>query len=225
VPAAFAIDAVDVPRGVAVARDRSRLPGHEEAAGPLTVADVGPAGEALFERRRVLFQVGTGGFNRRDFYIIQPHSAARYLMQLQHRGNVEGYEMLRRETTVRWVGDPEYCGEAYLQHGLGSARLVEFSPSRFVVEVDARAPDVLLLNQTVYGGWYATVDGRTERVDVSRPLVSVDVPAGQHRVVFWFRPDGFWVGLAVSAGSLVAVPVCILIRRRMPRNPASHHTR
>jgi len=224
VPAAFALDAIDVAGGTAAATRRSRLPGHEDETGAMTVADVGPAGDALFEQRRVAFSPGAVGSRRwRDHHVIEPHSPARYLMQLQGRGNVEGYEMLRREAAVRWVGHPEYRGEVYLEHGSGWARLVAFSPSRFTVEVSAAEPDVLFLNQTVYGGWYVTIDGRSERVSTTRRpgLVSAEVPAGHRRVEFWFRPDGFWTGLAVTVGSLLAVPLRILIvhRRKKGSDP------
>jgi len=66
----------------------------------------------------------------------------------------------------------------------------------------------------VTGGWHVTMDGKHARVTTGRSLVSAEVPAGRRTVVFWFRPDGFWVGVAVSVGSLLAVPIRILVVRR-----------
>jgi len=214
VPAAFAIDAIDVAAGTAAATDRGRLPGHRGATGAMPIANVGPASDVLFQQRRVGRTAGLEPASRHDHYVIQPFSAARYLMQLQNRGDVAGYEMLRLGTAALWVGHRHYRGEAYLQNGRGRARLARFSPSRFTVEVDATDDDVLILNQNVTGGWHVTMDGKHARVTTGRSLVSAEVPAGRRTVVFWFRPDGFWVGVAVSVGSLLAVPIRILVVRR-----------
>jgi len=75
------------------------------------------------------------------------------------------------------------------------------------VDVDARldAPGYVMLNDTFYPGWVASIDG------TPAPIVNADylfravaVPAGAHRIAFAYRSDAVARGVALSACGLVA---------------------
>jgi hypothetical protein len=217
-PQVFAIDGIDVAAGTAVVSDPSVLPGHERQTGPLLLANVGPRGDALFEQRLVGYTGGARDLAPQDLYTLEPQAAARYLLQLQGRGDLAGYEMLRLPSTVLAVGQPGYRGEVYLDGGHGAARLVDFTPSRFTVDVTADVEEAVVLNQNFYPGWRVTVNGEPKAVTDLRALVAARVPAGAHRIVFWYRPDGFRAGLAISIGSLcAAVGYLVFVGRRPAR--------
>jgi Bacterial membrane protein YfhO len=94
--------------------------------------------------------------------------------------------------------------------GEGEAEIVRYEPDR--VELAATADDraLVVLSDIHMPGWRATVDGREapiERVDYL--LRGVPVDAGEHRVVFEYRPASWRIGWIVSvlaaAGLLAAV--------------------
>lgn len=101
---------------------------------------------------------------------------------------------------------------------LTPARVVEAARDRVVVEAEAVEPGVLVLSETTYPGWRATVDG------VERPLLTADyalrgvaLAAGHHRVELTFRHAPTERGLAlagVGAVALVALVVAALVARR-----------
>jgi len=80
--------------------------------------------------------------------------------------------------------------KAYAADGsAGAARIVEWRPDRVEIETASVEGGMLALHDTYYPGWVAEIDGA--RVPILRADVlfrGVEVPAGQHRVVFRFAP-------------------------------------
>jgi len=86
-----------------------------------------------------------------------------------------------------------------------------------IAEIEADGPGLLVLTESYYPGWHATVDGK------SAPLVRADLvfhgvplPAGAHRVRVWYDPLSIKVGIAVSVLALV-LNVGLAWRARGPR--------
>lgn len=94
-------------------------------------------------------------------------------------------------------------------------------PTELVATVDAPAAGWLVLAESWYPGWVATVDGREApvlRANINQKAVAV--PAGRHRVRFEFRPRSFARGAAVSGGALAflfAAAAAAWLRRVAPR--------
>jgi hypothetical protein len=92
------------------------------------------------------------------------------------------------------------------------ARIVAYAPETVRVATAARSPALLVLTDTHFRGWEATIDGAAaEIVPTDFAFRGVVVPAGEHEVVFAYHPAavraGFWVsaaGLAGAAALLVA---------------------
>jgi hypothetical protein len=85
-----------------------------------------------------------------------------------------------------------------------SAEVVAYAPER--VEVQTRSTDeaLLVLSDSYYPGWTATVDGEPAPVRPTNVLMrGVRVPAGEHTVVFQFAPSHWRSGLAISAAGIV----------------------
>jgi hypothetical protein len=94
----------------------------------------------------------------------------------------------------------------------GNAGLVPDGPARgaaaiivrddpHVVEIDATlaAPGLVVLADTYYPGWTATVDGIPARILATNHLFrGVGAPAGTHRVRFAYRPGSLRLGAALS---------------------------
>ncbi|MBV8488040.1 MAG: YfhO family protein, partial [Planctomycetaceae bacterium] len=89
------------------------------------------------------------------------------------------------------------------------ARRVEDTPNRVALEVETSAPGYLVLADTWYPGWTATVDGWTLpvlRANIAFRAVALPEP-GKHRVVFRYYPVGLNAGLALSLATLVLLGV------------------
>jgi hypothetical protein len=92
-------------------------------------------------------------------------------------------------------------------------------------DVDLRDACFLVLADTFYDGWSATIDGQV--VPIQRTNFAyrgVEVPAGQHHVVFEFTSDRLYAGVGISAASAL-IGVLVLARSRWLRRRASHGAR
>jgi hypothetical protein len=81
----------------------------------------------------------------------------------------------------------------------GAIAWKERTPDRISLEVTSKAVAILVLADSDYPGWEATVDGAP--VVIHRANVSfraVEVPPGSHRVEFRFRPSSARYGLIAS---------------------------
>jgi uncharacterized membrane protein YfhO len=87
--------------------------------------------------------------------------------------------------------------------GGGTAKLASYRNTEVVVETDASAPTLLLLNDVWHPWWRACVDNSAAEILKANVLFrAVEVPAGKHIVRFSFHPfSGLknWLGLGASA--------------------------
>jgi uncharacterized membrane protein YfhO len=73
------------------------------------------------------------------------------------------------------------------------------------VEVDARAPCILVLSDAYYPGWKAKIDGETTEIfPAYYAFRGVLVPAGKHTVEYIYFPLSLKIGLLISAAALFA---------------------
>ncbi len=89
--------------------------------------------------------------------------------------------------------------------GLHPATIVRYEPERVEIATDAPAEGLLVLSDTHYPGWRATVDGKPVPILRTNGLFrAVVVPGGDHRVVFEFAPSSLRTGAWISG-------LCILL--------------
>jgi hypothetical protein len=96
------------------------------------------------------------------------------------------------------------AGEAVVQ-------VVSYQPEQVALDVALDAPGVLVLADTWYPGWQATVDGEPAALLRANYLFrAVLLPAGQHRVLFEYRPATVGRGAGISlAAALVLLAVVV----------------
>lgn len=99
---------------------------------------------------------------------------------------------------------------------VGAVTAARWATSSVAVELTAARRAMLVVSQSWFPGWEATVDGHPEAVVRADGIVQgVPVGPGHHRVVLHYRPPGLVAGAAVSALTLVALGGwCLLDRRR-----------
>lgn len=101
-----------------------------------------------------------------------------------------------------------------------TARIVTDSAQRVEVEVHSCGPGYLVLSDTFFPGWRASVDGESVpllRADYA--LRAVPVRPGPQRVAFLYRPGSFLLGALVSALSLGVLAWRLFSRPRGPAAP------
>jgi uncharacterized membrane protein YfhO len=96
--------------------------------------------------------------------------------------------------------------------------------------VDTEREGLLILSETYYPGWKATVDGQeTPMYRADYNLRSLFVPAGKHTVALQFQPASFARGAMITLATLALCCTGIIIpslRRRTARDqrpPAEDH--
>jgi hypothetical protein len=127
---------------------------------------------------------------------------------------LEGFE--RQPASTSTVGEPR------------SARIVSYEPNHVTVEVDCTEPGYLVLTDSWFPGWTATVDGRaTPLFRADYAFRAVTVAAGKHQVRFRFHPVSLERGKMITMAALAGVcglSVVVIARRAgrlsAPRSPA-----
>jgi len=96
-----------------------------------------------------------------------------------------------------------------------------FSPNRISLKVppsNISGNQKLVLSEINYPGWQVTVDGKPGEIETEADLLrSVRVPAGNHEVVFIFRPTSLVLGLVSAVFGLL---ITFDSGRRWARDPS-----
>jgi hypothetical protein len=100
----------------------------------------------------------------------------------------------------------------------GSATLKSYGSEHVVIDADASAPGLLVLTDTFYPGWTATVDGRSVPVErVDDVLRGVALSPGRHVVEFRYQPTSWTIGWIISLLAVIGVAVAVVTAVRGTR--------
>ena len=111
----------------------------------------------------------------------------------------------------------EALGEARTD-SIGTAAIVEYANNQLAVQVSTTQAGWLVLSESYYPGWTATVDGAPVNVyRADAVLRVVPVPAGDHRVEMMFLPVSFVVGAGISGLALIGLLIVFIMAGRVER--------
>jgi Bacterial membrane protein YfhO len=101
----------------------------------------------------------------------------------------------------------------------GTVRIDAYRPQQVELAASMQSDGLVVLTDTFYPGWEATVDGKEISIVRANYFArGVFVPAGEHRVVFTYRPLSFRLGALVSLvtgiGLLIAMVIAMARHRR-----------
>ncbi|MEE8160492.1 MAG: YfhO family protein, partial [Acidobacteriota bacterium] len=86
----------------------------------------------------------------------------------------------------------------------GGVLMTVDEPNEIRLEAQAEAASYLLLNDSWFPGWQATVNGRQVPIHRANLMFrAVQIPAGRSEVIFTYRPQSVRAGLQVSGLSLL----------------------
>jgi hypothetical protein len=85
-----------------------------------------------------------------------------------------------------------------------SATMVKYTAEEVVVQTRSQAEALLVLSDTAYPGWQATIDGAPTEIYTTNYLFrGVRVPAGTHEVRFVYAPTSWHRGVMISGVALL----------------------
>jgi len=94
------------------------------------------------------------------------------------------------------------CGDT--QPGESSGRISKLLPDRVIATIQADCARLVVLMDTWAPGWTVSVDGKpTQPIRVNGVLRGVEVPAGDHTIMWFYRPVHWTLIVAVTIGSLL----------------------
>lgn len=204
-------------------QDFGSLAGVDSPGGmpPLMLTDYERLREILdVYRRNILLNVGivvtTGEYTDPAFALIGQQDAFKYYEFLHFKPRAYLVEEVvevgdTAEAAARLAaGDFDYWHKAIVtgETGLGqgqplspaeSASVIGRTNNTITIQATAVEPRLLVLSDTYYPGWQATIDGEPAKIlKTNVALRGVVVPPGSHTIAMTFRPATFYLGLTLS---------------------------
>ncbi|MEM9777719.1 MAG: YfhO family protein, partial [Chloroflexota bacterium] len=142
--------------------------------------------------------------------------------KMVHSGDVKIYENLD-------VWERAFLVESGTR-SLDSAAKVEdsspifdvYEPGFIKMSVFTVEPRLLVLTDTNYPGWSATVNGEAaEIIELDGLLMGVELPVGEHDVVFEYRPQTFQIGFIITLITL-GLAICLYIWAFLTKSSAKN---
>ena len=95
-------------------------------------------------------------------------------------------------------------------------RFIRNEPGRMEMEATLERPGYVVISNTYYRGWKATVDGKDAPIlRANRAMQAVGLPSGSHKITLTYSSRPIVVGGAISALTWLALAVWA-VRRRYP---------
>jgi hypothetical protein len=91
-----------------------------------------------------------------------------------------------------------------------AVEIAEYSSNKVELRANLTSDAWIILTDTFYPGWKATIDGKTEAIIVPANYIfrAIYVPKGLHKIVFQYWPKHFTLSIAVALITLLGC--CIL---------------
>lgn len=113
------------------------------------------------------------------------------------------------------VAPEEFSSSQQIVQSSGSATIRTYSPNRVVLDVSSPQAQYVVLSDTYFPGWRASVNGEQMNVlKVFTALRGVKIPEGISEVEFTYQPLSFIIGLSVSICSFIILCLFMLLPRK-----------
>ncbi len=88
----------------------------------------------------------------------------------------------------------------YQYDSLASIQLTDYRANRLAYKYTAATPQLVVFSEVYYPyGWYVTIDGKpAEFIRTNYITRAMIVPAGEHTIEFYFRPNCYTAGMTIS---------------------------
>ena len=156
----------------------------------------------LYENREVLPRA----------YIVQTVRVMQKSGILEHIDS-EDFNPREAAVTEEPLGRLEYNGE------FEAAEIKLFTPNKVVLSLSGENEGLLVLSETYFPGWSASVDGKPREIHLANyAFRGVVVEKGEREVVFEYLPTDFMGGMAIALLTLTAIIALFLFDFLKSRN-------
>ena len=102
----------------------------------------------------------------------------------------------------------------------GNAIFVQDTPLAIQIQTSSADSSILVVADTFYPGWNATVDGQSTPIyRANLAFRAVIVPAGRHTVTMTYDPASLRIGMLVSGASILALALIVGVGVAQARRP------
>ncbi|MBN1586782.1 MAG: YfhO family protein [Candidatus Omnitrophica bacterium] len=99
--------------------------------------------------------------------------------------------------------------------GFSAATVVSSNPHSLIIDTVSEDPGFLVVSDTYYPGWWATLDGEPAELLCANYLMrAVYLPSGQHTVRMDYRPRSVTLGFLIAPSLWLLLGAVAFIRRR-----------
>ena len=93
-----------------------------------------------------------------------------------------------------------------------SIDMTAYEPDRITYQSSSTKENLAVFSEMWYQpGWFAYIDGQpVDHVRANYALRALRVPAGNHEIVFEFRPKSFYLGEKISLASSILLILLVL---------------
>jgi hypothetical protein len=114
-------------------------------------------------------------------------------------------------TSVVLEGAPPSASTSDQPGRIEPAELLQYEPGSVTIEAVATNPGYLVLTDTFYPGWRATVDGVAVPIFQANYLFrAVPIDRGRHTVRFEYAPESFAIGIGITVATLIAAVLTLV---------------
>ncbi|OGF68124.1 MAG: hypothetical protein A2Y62_01125 [Candidatus Fischerbacteria bacterium RBG_13_37_8] len=93
----------------------------------------------------------------------------------------------------------------------GTVNILSYTADKIILEANASRDCWLVLSDTYYPRWRATIDDRETTIHRANICArAIRLPAGSHKVIFSYHPSTFYVGLIITLLSLAATLLLVI---------------
>jgi hypothetical protein len=97
----------------------------------------------------------------------------------------------------------DHISTSYENDSLAQIKLTKYDPKRMEYTAKTSTKQLAVFSEIYYPeGWQATIDGKpAKHIRVNYILRALEIPAGEHSIVFEFRPKSYYTGRQIALGS------------------------
>jgi hypothetical protein len=110
----------------------------------------------------------------------------------------------------------EHGGLSLRQDPKATVEIVEYRPNRIGVRANLTSDAWIIMTDTFYPGWQATIDGKTEASIVPANYIfrAIFVPEGLHEIVFQYWPKHFTLTIVIALITLLGCCILAFFHRK-----------
>ncbi len=141
--------------------------------------------------------------------------------------SIKGLDSLNTKTTaiINTKDFPEAKERNFVVGSLASIKVLDYRPNSITYESNNRRPGYVVFSEMYYPhGWKSTIDGKEVNHDeVNYALRGMELPAGNHKIVFSFEPEVVQKGSTIALAGTAVFGVLLLgslaLAFRKKKNP------